>query len=95
MSPLKIHAGATREEVCDAVVRLYIGRRCALGRTLVMPLRLLWRDYSLAILNDSDLRPMSAKEFRDAIARSPWASVEERGGTGRFRTVVLGVGVRP
>jgi hypothetical protein len=94
MTPLRIHAGATEAERSAAQVRLWVGVRCALGPTLVVPLRLLWRDYSLWCQAEGH-RPAPAAAFKTALADCPWATVVDRpNARGRFRSLVQGVGLR-
>ncbi len=92
MSLARRPSGLTPQQLGEHHARVFIGERCVLGSTLVMPLRFLWRAYKPWCLQ-RDWTP-TVNELRSLLEASPWAAVEERGGRGRFRTVVLGVGLR-
>lgn len=73
-------------------VRAFVGSRCALGPTLVVPLRVLWHEYrDWCVRTGHEARP---QDLRAELERAPWARVQERA-FGLLRTVVHGVGVRP
>lgn len=86
-------SGLTPPQLGEHYARVFVGERCTLGPTLVMPLRLLWREYRPWAVHRG--WTPTAQELRSLLESVPWAEVQERGGRGRFRTVVLGVGLRP
>lgn len=75
-------------------VRAFVGARCSLGSTLVVPMRTLWdcyRDWCA----EQGVEASSA-DLRRTLDDAPWAEVVERPqARGRLKTVVRGVGVRP
>jgi len=70
----------------------FIGERCVIGPNLVVPLRVLWREYERWADEQAlpDPQPRDLKAALDA----PWATVSEPKGRGRMRTVVHGVGFK-
>lgn len=94
MSPARRPSGMTFEERQVYMAKLFIGQRCVLGASLVMPLRLLWREYLHWCTTYHDYNP-HAGTFRRVLEEAPWACVEERSGRGTFKTVVMGVGLKP
>jgi hypothetical protein len=77
------------EEHHVELARRFIGARCQLGATLVVPMGVLWREFKGWTPN------ASAEGLRAALELAPWAAVVERPrARGRFRTVVMGIGFR-
>lgn len=68
-------------------VRRFIGERCVLHPALVLPLRVLWRDYQA-------WGGTSVQDLKFLLDESPWARVTEPKGKGLIRVVVHGVGLR-
>lgn len=87
-------SGLTRDELGEHYARVFVGRRCALGPTLVVPLWLVWKEYeAFAARNGFQGR---AKDLRQLLDAAPWAEVVERPqARGRLKTIVKGVGLRP
>lgn len=73
-------------------VRAFVGARCCLGSTLVVPLRVLWHEYRDYCATRGEVA--NAQDLRSALEAAPWARVEQRA-FGLLRTVVHGVGVKP
>lgn len=86
-------SGLTKQELAEHRARVFLGTRCVLGTTLVMPLWLLWKEYE-AWGQASGFTP-TARELRKLLDEAPWAEVEERpNARGRFKSIVKGVGMR-
>lgn len=81
------------ESLAEAQVRKFIGERCALGLSLVIPLRVLWRSYK-EWCEEWGLEA-DAGELRDFLLARSWAEVVGPRGTGSIRTIVRGVGLLP
>lgn len=73
--------------------RLFIGQRCVLHPALVVPLRVLWREYKAWCVLGKRVDPL-VYDLKGALDEAPWARVTEPRGTGRIRVVVHGVGLR-
>lgn len=79
-----------------AMARLFVGRRCVLGATLVVPLGVLWREYRAWASSIGAEGAVQAADLRTALEVAPWANVVSRPhARGRFKTLVEGVGLRP
>jgi hypothetical protein len=74
--------------------RVFVGHRCALGETLVVPIWTVWKEYqAFGARNGFQAR---AKDLRRLFDEAPWATVVERPqARGRLKTIVVGVGLRP
>jgi hypothetical protein len=74
--------------------RVFVGQRCVLGETLVVPLWTVWKEYeAFGSRNGFVAR---ARDLRLLFDEAPWATVLERPqARGRLKTVVCGVGLRP
>jgi hypothetical protein len=74
--------------------RVFVGQRCVLGSTLVVPTMVLWREFQTwAAANGFE--PCAAA-LRQLLDTSPWAEVVERPeARGRFKSIVRGVGMKP
>lgn len=86
-------AGLTRDELGLHCARVFIGARCSLGPTLVMPLWLLWKEYEAAGAEEGfEARAIDLRRLLDA---APWAEVRERPhARGRLKAIVSGVGLK-
>ena len=81
------------ESLAEAQVRKFIGERCTLGVSLVIPLRVLWRGYK-EWCEEWGLEA-DAGELRDFPLTRSWAEVVGPRGSGAIRTIVRGVGLLP
>lgn len=87
-------AGLKGKALDISCVRVFIGKRCILGPTLVVPMRTLFDEYS-AWCKLQGISPDSAA-FRAVLDEAAWATVVERPeARGRLKAIVQGVGVRP
>ena len=87
-------AGLTRDELGRHYARVFVGRRCALGPSLVVPLWTVWKEYE-AFLTRNGLEAR-AIDLRRLLDEAPWAKVVERPhARGRLKTIVKGVGLLP
>jgi hypothetical protein len=81
-------AMATQAEV-DLAYR-FIGHRCKLGPTLVVPAMVLWQEF-----RQWSPKRATAHGLRAALDLAPWVTVQERPhARGRLKAVVLGVGFK-
>ena len=72
--------------------RVFVGRRCVLGASLVMPTWLLWKEFE-AFGRENGFAACSAA-LRGLLDEAPWAEVVERPeARGRFKSIVRGVGM--
>ena len=81
------------ESLAEAQVRKFVGERCTLGVSLVIPLRVLWRSYK-EWCEEWGLEA-DAGELRDFLLTRSWAEVVGPRGSGAIRTIVRGVGLLP
>lgn len=77
---------ATPEQV--ALANRFLGLRCAFGRSLVIPMRVLWREYRRWSPSASAVGLRVALELQPTVA-----VVENPSARGRLKTLVLGIGV--
>lgn len=73
--------------------KVFIGEKCVLGRTLVVPLRVLYKEYE-AWCKEKGIRA-NVYDLKNTLADVPWAKVVGPRGKGLIRTVVEGVGIAP
>lgn len=86
--------GLTRDELGRHRARVFIGQRCVLGRSLVVPLWTVWKEYEAFGLRNGFVA--EAGHLRALLDDAEWAEVVERPqARGRLKTIVRGVGLRP
>ena len=74
--------------------RCFVGQRCVLGSSLVVPGMILWHEFQ-KYGGDNGFRACAAA-LRQLLDQSPWAEVVERPeARGRFKSIVRGVGLKP
>jgi hypothetical protein len=74
--------------------RCFIGQRCVLGSSLVVPTMILWRQFKE--YGEANGFEACARSLRSLLDEVPWAEVVERPeARGRFKSIVRGVGIRP
>lgn len=85
-------SGLSQDALGAHRARVFVGQRCRLGPTLVVPLWLLWKEYeAFGARNGFEAR---ACDLRRLMDEAPWAEVVERPhARGRLKTVVRGVGM--
>lgn len=95
MSELARHPGGlSRDDVGRHYARTFVGRRCALGPTLVVPLWTVWKEYEAFMARNG--REARAIDLRRLLDEAPWAEVVERPmARGKLKTIVRGLGLRP
>jgi hypothetical protein len=87
-------AGLKGPELATHVARCFIGQRCALGSSLVIPTMLLWHEFQRWAKENGEHACSAA--LRRLLDEAPWAEVVDRPeARGRFKSIVRGVGVRP
>lgn len=74
--------------------RLYIGLRCVLHPALVVPLRVMFRDYQAWCREAPDMPSPHPADLKMVLEEAPWARVVGPRGRGLIRVVVHGVGLR-
>jgi hypothetical protein len=86
--------GLTLSELQEHRARVYVGRRCVLGSTLVVPLWTVWIDFQgFAKRNGFQA---DARALRSVFDKASWAEVIERPqARGKLKTIVKGVGIKP
>lgn len=86
--------GLTHEELGRHRARVFVGQRCALGSSLVVPLWLLWKEYQeFGCQKGFEAEAIHLRRLLDEV---PWAEVVERPhARGRLKTIVRGVGMLP
>lgn len=87
-------SGLTAKELGHHRARVFVGRHCVLGPTLVIPLWTVWQSYQgFASRNGFD---PEASHLRSLLDEAPWAEVVERPqARGRLKTIVKGLGLKP
>lgn len=94
--PLRRPGGLTPWELAERHARRFVGQRCVLGATLVVPLEVLFRSYQAWCLAQGDGWVPSRRELRDLLDKSPWAEVADSPrARGDLKAIVRGVGCRP
>lgn len=87
-------AGLKGKGLDESCFRAFVGQRCVLGPTLVVPMRTLFDEYASWCLT-MRIEPSSAA-FRAVLDDAAWATVIERPeARGRFKAIVQGVGILP
>lgn len=87
-------SGLSQDELGLHQARVFIGQRCKLGDTLVVPLWTLWKEFqAFGVRNGFQANPRLLRRLLD---EAPWAEVVERPrARGRLKTIVNGVGLLP
>lgn len=87
-------SGLSRDQLGFHRARVFVGQRCALGPTLVVPLWTVWKEYQA--FGQRNGFEAEACHLRRLLDEAPWAEVRERPeARGRLKTIVMGVGLRP
>jgi hypothetical protein len=88
-------SGLTPIERGHHYARTFIGSRCVLGRTLVVPFEVLFLEYR-AWIRAANGWVAGRRELREVLDGAPWAKVVDRPkARGHLKAVVMGVGVAP
>lgn len=86
--------GLTADQLGRHRARIFVGERCALGETLVVPLWTVWKEYQA--FADRMGFTAEAVHLRRLLDEAPWAEVVERPqARGRLKTIVRGLGLLP
>lgn len=86
--------GQTAEQAGIHRARVFVGRRCVLGHTLVCPLWTVWQEYQA--FGERNGFEAEAGHLRRLLDAAPWAEVVERPkARGRLKTIVRGMGLKP
>lgn len=94
MSLARRPAGMGRADLGQHRARTFVGQRCVLGPSLVVPLWTLWQEYqAFGARNGFEAE---AADLRRLLDEAPWARVVERPkARGRLKTVVHELGLKP
>lgn len=87
-------AGFTKAEQGQHRARTFIGQRCVIGASLVVPAWPLWIAYE-QYCRENGLLDGNPKELRALIDSSPWGEwIELPNARGKLKAIVKGVGLR-
>lgn len=93
--PRRRPAGLTPWELAEHYARCFVGQRCVLGSTLVVPFEVLFASYQGWCRTELEAWVPSRRELRDLLDKAPWAEVVDRPhARGALKTIVRGVGCR-
>jgi hypothetical protein len=87
-------AGLKGAELDRHRARCFIGQRCVLGSSLVVPTKWLWREFQRYGRENGFVACSAA--LRSLLDDAPWAEVAEHPeARGRLKSITRGVGLRP
>lgn len=86
-------AGLTGDDLGLHRARVFVGQRCVLGATLVVPLWTVWKEYqAFGVRNGFEAE---AVHLRRLMEEASWAEVVDRpNARGLLKALVKGVGLR-
>ena len=94
--PRRRPGGLTPWELAEHYARCFVGQRCVLGPTLVVPFEVLFASYQDWCRTELEAWVPSRRELRDLLDAAPWAEAVDRPrARGALKTIVRGVGCAP